>query len=128
MAHTALIYDVATGTISEADILLNGEHFVFDGGADGAFDTRTVVLHEAGHLLGLDHSCGVAGGAYPSCFDVPDTPPGRRDLILEAVMAPRQETEHGSPRKHIYGTATINGGKHRVIVHNVNGNIHIKKR
>ncbi len=30
--------------------------------------------------------------------------------------------------KHIYGTATLNGGKHRVIIHGVNGNVHIEKR
>ena len=33
---------------------------------------------------------------------------------------------HGGPRKHIYGTATINGGRHRVIIRSVNGNIRIK--
>lgn len=50
------------------------------------------------------------------------------DFEVDIEHTQKWETEHGSPRKHIYGTATINGGKHRVIVHNVNGNIHIKKR
>ena len=49
---------------------------------------------------------------------------------FEVDIRPTQNwnTEHGSAQKHIYGTGTINGGKHRVIVRNVNGNIRIKKR
>jgi len=50
------------------------------------------------------------------------------DFDLDIEKTRKWESDHGSPRKHIYGTATINGGSHRVIIHTVNGDIRIKKR
>ncbi len=41
------------------------------------------------------------------------------DLDIEETD--KWESRNGSPRKHIYGTASINGGKHRVIIRVVNG-------
>ncbi|MCK6548219.1 matrixin family metalloprotease [Myxococcota bacterium] len=87
IAFTALTYDTDTGEISDAELELNGEHFAF-GDASGAFDTESVVLHEAGHALGFAHSCGDPQRTYASCFSVPDDPPGTARRILEAVMAP----------------------------------------
>jgi DUF4097 and DUF4098 domain-containing protein YvlB len=48
------------------------------------------------------------------------------DLDLEETQ--KWDTKNGSPRKHIYGTASVNGGRHKVVIHNVNGNIRIKKQ
>ena len=81
IAHTRLVYDSATGVISQSDILLNGEAFKF-GQTNSVFDTQSVVLHELGHAFGFAHSCGEAGRTYASCFQVNDLE------ILEAVMAP----------------------------------------
>ena len=50
------------------------------------------------------------------------------EFDVEIERTDTWETRHGSPRKHIYGKATINGGEHRVVIHNVNGNITIRKR
>ncbi len=50
------------------------------------------------------------------------------DFTVDIEHTQEWETRNGSPRKHIYGTATINGGKHRVVIHCVNGNINIEKR
>ena len=44
VAHTRIVYDVQTGTITEADILLNGAGFTFDG-RPGSFDLASVVVH-----------------------------------------------------------------------------------
>ncbi len=50
------------------------------------------------------------------------------DFDLDIEETDKWESRHGSPRKHIYGTASINGGKHRVFIRVVNGDITIRKR
>jgi DUF4097 and DUF4098 domain-containing protein YvlB len=50
------------------------------------------------------------------------------DFDLELEHTQEWDTSNGSPRKFIYGTASLNGGKHRVIIHNVNGDIRIRKQ
>lgn len=47
--------------IEHADILVNDNFYDFrtdDNGASGTFDFQTVVLHEMGHFLGLQHKEG----------------------------------------------------------------------
>jgi hypothetical protein len=34
---------------------------------------------------------------------------------------------HGNPRKYIYGTGTIAGGKNRLQIETVNGDVYLKK-
>ena len=40
-----------------------------------------------------------------------------------------QEWDHsdGTPRKYIYGTGTINGGKNKIRIETINGNVYLKK-
>jgi hypothetical protein len=55
----------ADGSILEADIVLNGSQFQwftdFNNNSNQALFVESVLLHEIGHLVGLDHT--VAGGA-----------------------------------------------------------------
>jgi predicted Zn-dependent protease len=52
--------DTATGTIIEADIAINSNLSFSTNGAANTYDLESTIVHEVGHLLGLDHS-GVVG-------------------------------------------------------------------
>jgi len=57
------------GRIIEADVLLNAVNYRLDvvdpARATTAIDLPSVVTHELGHLLGISHSCGTGGEAWP---------------------------------------------------------------
>lgn len=51
------------------------------------------------------------------------------DIDLDREHTSKWKREHGSNYwKHIYGTASVNGGKHRIVVKSVNGNVRIRTR
>ncbi|MBI5487886.1 MAG: matrixin family metalloprotease [Deltaproteobacteria bacterium] len=57
IALTTLTYDPATGAILDADIEVNGVGYRF--GTDCSpelMDIQNMIAHEAGHMLGLDHT------------------------------------------------------------------------
>lgn len=49
------------------------------------------------------------------------------DFDLEEENTKKWDSSHGTPRKHIYGTANLGGGDNVVRISTVNGNIRIKK-
>ncbi len=50
------------------------------------------------------------------------------DFDLDEERTDKWESRHGTPRKHIYGTGKLGGGKYLIKVRCVNGNIRLKKR
>lgn len=68
VAFTSVTYNPVTGVIFDADIELNAEDYEFTGGGPdkdlGDIDIQNTVTHEAGHIIGLDHSPKVKATMY----------------------------------------------------------------
>jgi len=83
LALTSLTYDTGNGEIVDADIEINDAGFVFSAdGAAGKIDLRNTIVHEVGHILGLDHSLSLAATMYDKA------PPGetkKRDLEADDI-------------------------------------------
>jgi hypothetical protein len=82
LASTNFFVDTRTGEILESDIFFNSDFAwsVAENGEAGRFDVESIVLHEAGHFLGLSHSA--IGETEPRAGG------GRRVLGAGAVMFP----------------------------------------
>lgn len=79
--------DDGTWLILEADVYLNGEHFLWTSETSGEGDkreVRSVMLHEGGHVLGLLHPCEVVETPdVPSC----DTSNEYSELAMHPVYS-----------------------------------------
>jgi hypothetical protein len=74
--------------IADADIFLNGE--TIDWSGPDAPDSRAVLLHELGHVLGLAHPC-----SHAPVVDEPICAPG---LAADSIMYPDYQDRAWAPR------------------------------
>lgn len=88
------VWFFASGAITDADILFNGDGFSFTtSGQSGRFDVQDVAAHELGHFFGFDHS-GMAGSTmYPY---VDPSVILHRSLCADEVHALRQAYPDGA--------------------------------
>lgn len=82
LAITSVTANKGTGDIVDADIEVNAVYFTWGDllakPTPGSQDLQTVLTHELGHLIGLDHTCNAAMGAVdnngqtvPKCSSAP---------------------------------------------------------
>ena len=65
LAKTTVTYDTKTGEIFDADIEINHAYNeITTGDANVVYDLRSILTHEIGHFLGLDHSPDPASTMY----------------------------------------------------------------
>lgn len=84
IALTTTTYDTANGEIVDADVELNGEGYTFTvaGPALTITDIQNTLVHEAGHMLGLDHSINRSSSMFA------EAAPGeikKRDLFQDDI-------------------------------------------
>lgn len=73
LAYTTLSYDPTTGQLYDADVELNSFEAAFTTSATNVdIDLESVIVHEAGHFLGLDHS-NVSGATMSRNYDAGST-------------------------------------------------------
>jgi len=67
LALTTVTYNVKTGEIFDADVELNSvESAITVGDQNVQYDLDSIITHEAGHFLGLAHSCEQQATMYVS--------------------------------------------------------------
>jgi hypothetical protein len=106
-ARTRVFYN-RTGTITEADIVLNPFLQFSTDGTYGTFDLESTLTHEIGHLLGIRHS-GVIGSVMSESL--------ARNSEMSGLNGPRRlSLSDIAAVRHIYGSvraedccATITG-------------------
>jgi hypothetical protein len=96
------------GRLFDADITLNGESFRFstDGNPD-MIDVQSVLAHELGHLMGLDHPCDTGEDEDLLSTSSPDPTSSADSSILESTMYP--SFEPGETKKRTPESDDIEG-------------------
>jgi hypothetical protein len=65
LAVTLNYFSDSTGITSEADILFNPNQLWSTSGESGRYDIQSVMTHEIGHFLGIDHSALISSVMSP---------------------------------------------------------------
>jgi len=94
------------GQILDADILFNpAVNFTTDG--SGSSDLQTVVTHEIGHFLGLDHSAVVKATMFPFASPLERTL-SYDDVAAIAILYPKSSADF--PTGNISGRVVMSDG------------------
>lgn len=124
--NTTVFFDSTNNKILEADIVLNAVQFGWftdiNHTANQAQFVESVLLHEVGHLVGLDHT--PAGGA--TVVNGPNGIGTQAGLSADEIAAVRHLYPAGLALGKIQGRVTVNGsGVHgaMVVAEDSNGNI-----
>jgi hypothetical protein len=64
LALTTLTYNVETGEIFDADVEINSNNELTTSDTDVGADLESIIVHEAGHFLGLSHTCDEQATMY----------------------------------------------------------------
>jgi hypothetical protein len=91
-------YDPFIANTSGGDIFLNSNYLFGVGTAQGAYDLFTVMLHEAGHALGLPDSTDPTSALFENFSQVRTGPSAGDVANLQALYGPR-------PLDHFQGAA-----------------------
>lgn len=92
------------GEIVETDIEINGAQPFAARPGEAGYDVLSALVHEVGHALGFDHSCGTVPGAAPAVDDrgrpVPSCFPSAAlpVEVREATMYPYLRTSDPGPQ------------------------------
>jgi predicted Zn-dependent protease len=79
--RTRVFYDPVTGTIIEADVVINPAAQFSTDGTPGTYDLEATLTHEIGHVLGLEHSDEASAAMQPR--------QGTNGLYEQAALSPR---------------------------------------